>query len=96
MTTAWRAALLSGFTEQCGLVKDPKWFKGMTSFTAMTILNTLAALPVSEREAYIKELDVMNIFPLSTKYEKKKSHKIKIILANISPSLYCNLMSLRK
>lgn len=91
-----KMALIKGFKEQGALAKDPKWFDGMTSFTAMTILNALAQVSYAERKAYLKEIETLRIFPLATKYEKKKSHKIKVILANISPSLYCSLMSLRK
>lgn len=91
-----KIALIRGFKEQSKLVRDPKWFVWMTSGTAMSILSMLVAMPSSERKAYLKELKAMRIFPLSIKREKVLSHKIKTIMANISPSLYCNLMSLRK
>ena len=91
-----KIAVVHGFKEQRKMVKDPIWFEWMTSFTTMTILNMLSAMPSSERKSYLKELKSLHIFPLSIKREKVLSHKIKTILANISPSLYCNLMSLRK
>ncbi len=91
-----KMALIRGFKEQCTIVTDPQWFTWMTSSTAMTILKMLVALPSSERKPYIKELKSLHIFPLSIKREKVLSHKMKTIMANISPSIYCNLMSLRK
>lgn len=91
-----KIALIRGFKEQSKLVRDPKWFVWMTSGTVMSILGMISAMSSAERKPYIQELKSMQIFPLSTKKEKIMSHKIKTIMANISPSLYCNLMSLRK
>ena len=88
--------LIRGFKEQSKLVKGPIWFTWMTSSTAMGVLGMLAKMPFAERKLYLQELEALNIFPLYTKKEKMLSHKIKIILANISPALYCTLMSLRK
>ena len=84
--------LIRGFKNQRKLVKDPVWFTWMTSFTTMTILNMLTAMPYIERKPYLKELEDLHIYPLSIKKEKMMSHKIKTIIANISPSLYCHLM----
>lgn len=91
-----KIALIRGFKEQSKMVKDPIWFEWMTSFTAMTILGMLAHLPSDERKSYLKDLKSLKIFPLSIKREKVLSHKIKTILANLSPALYCTLMHSRK
>lgn len=88
--------LIRGFQEQSKLVKDPIWFTWMTSSTVMSVLGMLAKRPSAERKPYLQELKSLNIFPLYTKKEKMLSHKIKTIMANISPSLYCFIMSLRK
>ena len=88
--------LIRGFQEQNKLVKDPIWFTWMTSSTAMGVLGMLANMPSSERKPYLQELKSLHVFPLSIKREKVLSHKIKTIMANISPSLYCFIMSLRK
>ncbi len=88
--------LIRGFKKQSKLVKDPVWFTWMTSSTAMGVLGMLAKMPFAERKLYLQELKSLHIFPLYTKKEKMLSHKIKTILANISPSLYCFIMSLRK
>lgn len=88
--------LIRGFQEQSQFVQDPIWFTWMTSSTTMGVLGMLAKLPSAERKPYLQELKSLNIFPLYTKKEKMLSHKIKTIIANISPSLYCFIMSLRK
>ena len=88
--------LIRGFQEQSKFVKDPIWFTWMTSSTAMGVLGMLAKMTSVERKPYLQELKSLNIFPLLTKKEKMLSHKIKTIMANISPSLYCFIMSLRK
>ena len=89
-----KMSLLYGFKKQMQLIQDPIWFVWMTSFNTMTILNMLAALPSSERKTYLQELKLLGIFPLYTKKEKGLK-RLKIQIANFSPSLYCRLMSLR-
>lgn len=89
-----KMSLLYGFKAQMKQVQDPIWYVWMTSFNTMTILNMLAALPSSERKTYLQELKSLGIFPLYTKKEKGIK-RIKIQIANISPALYCILMSLR-
>lgn len=91
-----KMSLVKGFKEQQQLVNDPIWFIWMTSFTTMTILDMLSVMPSSKRKPYLKELKMLHIFPLMTKKEKMLLHKVKIMLANISPALYCTLMHLRK
>lgn len=91
-----KIALIRGFKEQSKLVQNKSWFTRMTSFTAMTILSMLSAMSSPERTSYLKELKSLDIYPLSISGEKALSHRIKIMLANISPSLYCTIMSLRK
>lgn len=88
--------LIRGFQEHCQFVKDPVWFTWMTSTTAMGVLGMLAKMSSAERKSYMQELKSLHIFPLSTKKEKMLSQRIKTYLANISPSLYCKLMSIRK
>ena len=88
--------LIRGFQEQSQFVEDPVWFTWMTSSTAMAVLGMLAKMSSAERKPYLQELKSLNICPLYTKKEKMLSHKIKTIMANISPSLYCTLMSIRK
>ena len=89
-----KISLLHGFQSQKKLVQDPIWYVWMTSFNTMTILNMLAAMPSSERKTYLQELKALDIFPLYTKKEKGLK-RLKIQIANLSPNLYCILMSLR-
>lgn len=91
-----KIALIRGFKEQSKLVKNPIWFTWMTSSTAMGVLGMLAKMPFAERKLYLQELKLLHIFPLYTKKEKMLSHKIKTFIANLSPKLYCTLMSLWK
>lgn len=88
--------LIRCFKEQSNLVRNPEWFVWMTSSTTMSILGMLAKMPFSDRKPYLDDLKLLHLFPLSTKKEKMLSHKIKTIMANISPKFYCTLMSIRK
>ena len=88
--------LIRGFQEQSQFVKDPVWFTWMTSSTAMGVLGMLAKMSPAERKPYLQELKSLQIFPLSAKKEKMLSQRIKTYLANISPNIYCKLMSIRK
>lgn len=90
-----KIALIKGFKEQQNQVNDPMWFTWMTSNTAMTVLNILSSMSSTDRKLYLSKLKAMRIFPLLTKREKVLSHRIKIMIANVSPSLYCVVMSLR-
>ena len=85
--------LLYGFQERRNLVHDPSWFIWQTAGTTMSILAILSTYPTETRKPYIKQLKELNVFPLST-YRASRNGRIKIILANIAPSLYCTLMSL--
>lgn len=91
-----KIALIREFKEQQKMVKDKSWFLWMTSVTAMSILNMLTFMSSGERKPYLKELNSLRIFPLSIKRERMLSHKMKIIIANVNPAIYCYLMSLRK
>lgn len=91
-----KIALIRGFKEQSKKVKDPMWFVWMTSFVSMTVLDALVAFSRSERKVYISELMSLNVFPLSMAKEKRRSERIKIKIANVSPELYCKIMNIRK
>ena len=83
--------LLYGFQERRKLVHDPSWFIWQTAGTTMSVLGILATYPATERQPYLRELKSLGIFPLST-YRAVGNNKYKIRMANISPSLYCNIM----
>lgn len=88
-----KISLLDGFQKHQQLTQNKKWFEWQTAGTAMSILGILSTYSSSERESYIKQLKSKCIFPLST-YRANRNTKLKIWLANISPSLYCKLMNL--
>ena len=85
--------LLRGFKEQQKKVQNKQWFIWQTAGTTMSVLGILATYPNEVQEPYIKQLQELNVFPLST-YRAVGNNKYKIRLANISPTLYCKLMSL--
>jgi len=86
-----RMKLLHGFQEQRKLVTDDRWFKWHTASLVITILSTIASYSRAKRDTYIREIQLLNVFPLTT-YRAVGNNKYKIRLANISPSLYCKLM----
>ena len=89
-----KISLLRGFPQQSKQVRNPIWYTWMTSFNTMTILNMLSVMPSFERNIYIQELKSLGVFPLYTKKEKGLK-RLKIQIANVSPTLYCVLMRLR-
>ena len=88
-----KISLLDGFQKHQQLAQNKKWFEWQTAGTAMSVLGILSIYPIAERELYIKQLKSKCIFPLST-YRANRNTKLKIWLANISPSLYCKLINL--
>lgn len=86
-----RMKLLHGFQVQRKLVTDDRWFKWHTASLVITILSTIASYSRAKRDTYIREIQSLNVFPLTT-YRAVGNNKYKICLANISPSLYCKLM----
>ena len=88
-----KISLLHGFKEQQRLAQNKQWFVWQTAGTTMSVLGILATYPSAERKPYIKQLKELDVYPLST-FRSNRNGRIKIMLANISPSLYCSLMSL--
>lgn len=88
-----KISLLRGFKEQQRLAQNKQWFVWQTAGTTMSVLGILATYPSAVRKPYLKQLKELNVFPLST-FRSNRNGRIKIMLANISPSLYCSLMSL--
>ena len=88
-----KISLLRGFKELQRLVQEKKWFIWQTAGTTMSILGILATYPNEVRKPYIKKLQELHVFPLST-YRAVGNNKFKIRMANISPSLFCKVMSI--
>ena len=84
--------LLYGFKEHQKQANDRNWFIWQTAGTTMSILGILSTYPSAVRKPYLRQLKSLDIFPLST-YRASKNSRIKILMANVSPSLYCSLIS---
>ena len=84
--------LLYGFKEHQKEANDRNWFIWQTAGTTMSILGILSTYPSAVRKPYLRQLKSLDIFPLST-YRASKNSRIKIRMANVSPSLYCSLIS---
>lgn len=84
--------LLYGFKEHQKEANDRNWFIWQTAGTTMSILGILSTYPSAVRKPYLRQLKSLDIFPLST-YRASKNSRIKILMANVSPSLYCLLIS---
>ena len=85
--------LLYGFKEHQKQANDRNWFIWQTAGTTMSILGILSTYPSSARKPYLRQLKSLDIFPLST-YRASKNSKIKIMLANLSPAIFCKLMNI--
>lgn len=82
--------ILEGFAALRPLVKDDRWFRGMSSQIALSIFDIVGRFFYPERKEYIRALKRQVAFPLST-YHATKSSRRKILLANVSPYLVCRL-----
>ena len=85
-----KMTILEGFAALKPQVKDGRWFRGMSSQIALSILDTVGRFFYPERKEYIRALKQQVAFPLST-YHATKSARRKIWLANLSPVLVCRL-----
>ena len=84
--------LLYGFKEHQKLAQNKQWFIWQTAGTTMSVLGILATYPSAERKPYIKQLKELDVYPLST-FRSNRNGRIKIRMANVSPALYCWMMS---
>ena len=66
-----------------------RWSKKMLSLSAVSLINAVIHDFYPQRKYYINELKRRNLFPLSFYSTKKIKFIWRVILLNISPSLYC-------
>ena len=85
-----KMTILEGFAALKPQVKDDRWFRGMSSQIALSVLDTVGRFFYPERKEYILALKRQVAFPLSA-YHATKSARRKIWLANLSPELVCRL-----
>ena len=85
-----KMTILEGFAALKPQVKDDRWFRGMSSQIALSVLDTVGRFFYPERNVFIRALKRQVAFPLSA-YHATKSARRKIWLANLSPELVCRL-----
>ena len=85
-----KMTILEGFAALKPQVKDDRWFRGMSSQIALSVLDTVGRFFYPERNEFIRALKRQVAFPLSA-YHATKSARRKIWLANLSPELVCRL-----
>jgi len=83
--------LIDSLMNQKHTHKDTRWFDGMISATVMSYLSYVALNFYNKKKLYLQALSSKQIFPLSF-FHTTKRNKIRIVLINISPALYCRLI----
>lgn len=74
-------------------VREKNWYRGMIAHLVVSIITTIATSLFSHRKKIIKQLEEMDVFPLSTYHSSTKGRR-KIHLINYSPYLACSLIHL--
>lgn len=85
-----KLSLIQSLQSMSGSVNDSRWFHGMASQLALSVLLETSRFFNSERRDIIHELRELQVFPLSL-YHATPVARRKMILANCSPYLLCNL-----
>jgi glycosyltransferase involved in cell wall biosynthesis len=80
--------LVSSLKQQMLNKSDKRWYEGMISATVISILGCIVADFYKEKDKYLKELNDLNVYPLSYYHASKlAARKIKFI--NFSPRMFC-------
>lgn len=74
--------------------KVQKWYQGMISKTALSILSTAAISCFEDYDRYIDWLRDYKVFPLWAELSTKEQ-KLKYCILNISPKLFCQMIHLK-
>lgn len=80
--------LMDSLQEQMYDVSDKRWFEGMISQTAISIIGYVCANYYGQRKQFIRDLKNRKLFPLSV-YQANKPARRRIRIANFSPALLC-------
>lgn len=83
--------LLHGFMSQRKMLQDDSWYKWQIAAGTMSILGLLSGDFYADRKKYMREIRKIGVFPLSL-YRSSRNARVKIILVNLSPNLYCMLL----
>lgn len=70
---------------------SPSWYDTMITLMTMSILWDISDKLFKQRKMFLNQLDDLEVFPVST-YSLKGSGKLKVVILNISPILYCDFM----
>ena len=89
-----KLSLLQSLQPMSGSVNDSRWFHGMASQLALSVLWETSRFFNSEWRDIIHELRELQVFPLSL-YHATPVARRKMILANFSPYLLCNLLHVK-
>ena len=87
--------LIDSLNKLSANVTDTRWFRGMASQIALSIIQSVSQSFFEERKDHIGALRDRHVFPLSS-FHATKSARRKIRIANISPMLFCRLINLRQ
>lgn len=87
--------LIDSLRTQSTTAVDNKWYRGMIAFTVLSVLTTVSIDFYHIKAKYIESLVGKNVFPLSL-YHSPSRTKVKLMLINISPVLYCTLIHLKQ
>ena len=86
-----KLSLIKDLQDQMRICSDQRWYKGMISSTAISIIGILADELYNERHQYLKQIKALKVLPLSS-YHLSKTGRRKAVLINISPVLACSLI----
>ena len=86
--------LISSLKQQMFEKSDNRWYEGMISATAISIMGCIVADFYKEKDEYIKRVQEMDIYPLSY-YHASKSAVRKIKFINFSPRLFCLILKIK-
>lgn len=86
--------LIDSMQGQMKKVNDKRWFEGMISQTAISIIGYVCENYYENRREYLRQLKARRIYPLSY-YHCTTLAARKIRIANLSPRLLCWLLHLK-
>jgi len=89
-----KLSLIGSLTHQMDSVCDKRWYQGIISSTAISLLGCVAEDFFAERNIFIKKLRYMGIFPLCD-YHLNKYLLRKRTLINFSPEIFCLIYYLK-
>ena len=87
--------LIDSLNKSSEKASDKRWFRGMTSQIALSIIQMVGQSFFSERKRFIGALKEKKVFPLSS-FHATESARRKMRIANISPLLMCRLTHIKQ